>query len=205
MPLRGTSCGGQRTRSLPSNSTEPRDFAASPMMARSVVVLPTPLRPSSAAHSPARSSRLTPCRIWSLPICTWTSESLSMDGLLDVVLILGPTEIGLAYALVRRDLVRRAGCEDRAQRHYGDVVGDLEHHLHVVLDDDDVDRAREFADLVDRALGFGRAHAAGRLVEQEQVRLGDQRHADLQECHVAVRQRARLAARQRGEADLLER
>ena len=43
-----------------------------------------------------------------------------------------------------------------------------------------------FADFLDRAFGFGRTHAAGRLVQQQQLRLGDQRHADFEQRHVAV-------------------
>ena len=74
-----------------------------------------------------------------------------------------------------------------------------------MLDDDDVDRAGELADLLDRALGLGRAHAAGRLVEQQQPRLGNHRHADLEQRHVAVGERAGLPAGERRKADLLER
>src|ERR1700732_4247453 len=117
MPLRGTSCGRQRARSKPSNSTTPALFLASPMIARSVVVLPTPLRPSSAAHSPAFTSRLTPWRMCSLPMWTCTSLSLSMGGLLDVVLVLVAAEIGLAHPLVGGDIARAAGGEDRALGH----------------------------------------------------------------------------------------
>src|SRR5215831_4501849 len=159
MPLRGTSCGGQRARSKPSNSMVPRLRGVSPMIARSVVVLPTPLRPSSAAHSPGFTSRLTPCRMCSLPIWTCTSSSLSMRVFLDVVLVLLTAEIGLAHTLVGRDLRRAAGGEYSALRHHGDVVGDLEHDLHVVLDDDDVDCPRQLADLVDRALRLRRRHS----------------------------------------------
>ena len=57
----------------------------------------------------------------------------------------------------------------------------------------------------DRALGFSRAHAAGRLVEQEEPRLRDQRHADLEQRDVAIGQRAGLPLRERREPDLLER
>src|ERR1700730_3305544 len=135
MPLCGTSCGAQRDRSKPSNATVPRLRGARPMMARSVVVFPTPLRPSKATHSPAFTSRFTPCRMCSLPIWTWTSSSLSMNRLLDVVLVLA-AEIGLADALVRGDLFRGAGCQKRPLRHHGDVIGDLEYDLHVVLDND---------------------------------------------------------------------
>src|SRR5215510_4413940 len=161
MPRRGTSCGWQPARSKSSNTTLPRLFFVRPMMARSVVVLPTPFLPSSAADSPGFTSRLTPWRICSLPIWTWTSSSLSMHGLLDVVLVLGAAQIGFAHALVVGDLLGRAGRQDRPLRHHGDVAGNAEHHLHVVLDDDDIDRACELADFLHRALGLRRRHAAG--------------------------------------------
>src|SRR5258708_2839404 len=124
MPLRGTSCGAQRDRSKPPNSTVPRLRGARPMMARSVVVFPTPLRPSNAAHSPAFTSMVTPCRMCSLPIWTWTSSSLSTGRLLDVVLVVLAAEISLADALVRGDLLRRSGGENSPLRHHGDVVRD---------------------------------------------------------------------------------
>src|SRR5258706_103572 len=153
MPLRATSCAAQRARSNPSNSIVPRLFGASPMIARSVVVLPTPLRPSSAVDSPDLISRLTPCRMCSLPIWTCTSRRLSMRRLLDIVLVLRAAEIGLAHPLVGGDLLRAAGGENGALRHDGDVVGHSEHDLHVVLDDHDVDGAREFANFRDGAFG----------------------------------------------------
>src|SRR5882757_7250606 len=121
------------------------------MIARSVVVLPTPLRPSSAADSPDLISRLTPCRICSLPMWTCTSRRLSMRRLLDIVLVLRAPEIGLAHPFVGGDLLRAAGGEHRPLRHHGDVVGNAEYDLHVVLDDDNVDCARELADLGDGA------------------------------------------------------
>src|SRR5947209_8580719 len=186
MPLRGTSCAAQRARSKPSNAILPRLRGASPMIARNVVVLPTPLRPSSAADSPAFTSRLTPCRICSLPIWTWTSWRLSICGLLDIILVFRTAEIGLAHLLVGGHLLRAAAGENRTLRQDGDVVGDPEHDLHVVLDDHEVDRAGELANLRDRAFRFGGAHPAGRLIEQQQSRLGNQRHADFEQRHVAV-------------------
>src|SRR5260370_1685643 len=204
MPLRGTSCGAQRARSVPSNSTVPRLRGARPMIARSVVVLPTPLRPSSATHSPLRTSRFTPWRMCSFPICTWTSSSLSMASFLDVVLVLLSTEISLARALVGGTLWRTAGCEDRTLRHHRDIVGNPEDDLHVVLDDDDVDHPRKLADFRNRALGLAGAHSAGRLVEQKQPRVRDQRHADLEQRHIAVGQRAGLSSRERRKPGLLE-
>src|SRR5712692_6419835 len=181
MPLRGISCGAQRARSNPSSSTVPRLRGARPMIARSVVVLPTPLRPSSAAHSPVRTSRFTPWRMCSFPIWTWTSSSLSIASFLDVVLVLLSTEIGFAHAIVGGNLLRAAGCEDRTLRHHRDIVGNLEDDLHVMLDDDDIDRPRELPDFRNGALGLTGAHPAGRLVEQKQPRVRDQSHADLEQ------------------------
>src|SRR5437764_13961315 len=170
MPWRGTSCGAQRARSTPPNSMVPRVRRASPMIARNVVVLPTPLRPSSAAHSPIRSSRFTPCRMCSFPMWTWTSSSLSMAGFFHVVLVLLAPEIGLAHALVGGDVGRSPGGKDRALRHDRDVIGNPEYHLHVVLDDDDVDRTCKLANFFDCPLGLGRAHPAGRLIEEKKAR-----------------------------------
>ena len=123
---------------------------------------------------------------------------------LDVVLVLLAAEISLAHAFVIGDLLRAAGCEDGALRHHRDVVGDLENDLHVVLDNDDVDHPRELADFADRALGFSRAHPAGRLVEQKEPRPRDQRHADLEQRDVTVGQRAGLPLRELRQPDLLE-
>src|SRR5436190_774411 len=204
MPWRGTSCGAQRARSMPSNSMLPRVRRARPMIARKVVVLPTPLRPRSAAHSPARTSRFTPCRMCSFPMWTWTSSSRSMAGFFHVVFVLLAAEIGLAHALVGGDLGRTPGGKDRPLRHDRDVIGNPEHHLHVVLDDNDVDRTCELAYFCDCPLGLGRTHPAGRLIEEKKTRLRDQRHADLKQRHVAVRQRAGQPLGERGKPDLIE-
>src|SRR5581483_5248703 len=204
MPCRGTWCAAMPPRSVPSNETSPRERRISPMMARSVVVLPTPLRPSSAAASPGFTSRLTPCRICSLPICTCRSRRLSTDCLLDIILVLRTAEIGLAHTLVRGDLAWAAGGEHAALRHHSDVVGDLEHDLHVMLDDDDVDRACQLLDLLHGAVGLRRRHAAGRLVEQQEPRLRNERHADLEQGHVAIGERPGGARGERRQPDLRE-
>ena len=52
--------GGQPVMSVPFQSTWPADGGVRPMMARMVVVLPTPLRPSRQTHSPWRTSSEMP-------------------------------------------------------------------------------------------------------------------------------------------------
>src|SRR5215203_1676318 len=110
MPLRGTSWAAQRDRSKPSNSTVPRLRGASPMIARNVVVFPTPLRPSKAADSPAFTSRLTPWRI-------------CMRCLFDIIVVFWAPEISLAHPLVAGNFFGTAGGEDSPLRHNGDVIG----------------------------------------------------------------------------------
>ena len=53
--------------SRPSKVTCPSDGRTSPITVLSVVLLPTPLRPSSPTTSPARTSIDTPWRMWDLP------------------------------------------------------------------------------------------------------------------------------------------
>src|SRR5262249_55465977 len=137
--------------------------------------------------------------------CTCTSASLSMGFLLDVVLVLGTAQIGFADALVLRDLLRGAGGEHPALRHHGDVACEPEHHLHVVLDNDDVDLECEGADLLDGTFGLCGAHPANGFVEQQQFRIGDDGHADLKQRDVAVGQRAGGARGERSEPDLVQR
>src|SRR5262249_17197767 len=175
---------------------------ARPMIARNVVVLPTPFLPKRAAHSAGFTCRLTPCRICSLPMWTCTSLRLSTGGVLDVVLILIAAEIGFTHAFVGSNFCWAPAGKDRALRHHGDVVGDLEHHLHIVFDDDDIDRARQLPNLANGTLRLGRTHPARGLVQQKQPRLGNHRHPDLEQRHVTVGERSGLTAGEAGQSDL---
>ena len=60
-------CAGQRVVSLPKISTLPCRGGVRPTRLRTVVVLPAPLRPSTATISPSFTSSETPCRMWLLP------------------------------------------------------------------------------------------------------------------------------------------
>ena len=53
IPLREITCGGQPAMFFPRNITRPRLGTTSDMMLLMVVVLPWPLRPSSATASPS--------------------------------------------------------------------------------------------------------------------------------------------------------
>ena len=71
---------------------------------------------------------------------------------------------------------------------HADAVGEMKHHAHVVLDQDDgvVAVAVQPADQLRDLVGLLVAHAGGRLVEQQQMRLQRQRHRDLGGALVAM-------------------
>ena len=71
-----------------------------------------------------------------------------------------------------------------------DRAGDRAHELHVVLDDDHRVLAGERQQQLRGALGFLRRHAGHRLVDQQQLGLLHQQHADLEPLLLPVRQRA---------------
>src|SRR4029077_21203131 len=114
-------------------------------------------------------------------------------------------EIGFENAFIVDNRRRIAAGQDRPLCKNGDVVGDTEDDVHVVLDDDNVDGVRQIADFRNRAAGLGRAHAASGLVQQKQARLGNQCHADLEHRDVTIGQGTGRTLCQSGEADLLER
>ena len=63
-----------------------------------------------------------------------------------------------------------------------DVIGDPEHHLHVVLGEEEREAALagDAADEVHRLLGLGGRHLGGRLVEQQHLRVARKCNAELE-------------------------
>ena len=71
---------------------------------------------------------------------------------------------------------------------HGDAVRQFHHHLHVVLDDQDGEILGDAPHQLHRVVRLRGAHAGGRLVEAQQLRLGGERDADLQVALLAVRE-----------------
>src|SRR5262245_26657114 len=82
MPAPMRPCTASRVSGTPSSSTLPWRGRRIPMMVRSSVVLPAPLRPMRPANSPAPTSRLTWRRMLTGPTETETPSSRSMGGFL---------------------------------------------------------------------------------------------------------------------------
>src|SRR2546425_7265930 len=66
-PRRAISCVPSRVMSSPPRRTRPRRGRALPLLERSVVVLPAPLRPISVTTSPWPTVSETPWRMWASP------------------------------------------------------------------------------------------------------------------------------------------
>src|SRR5262245_23932472 len=102
--------------SWPSNLIEPVRLASMPMMARMVVVLPAPLRPSKVTTSPGFTSKLMPCRTWLSPYQPLRSRTLSCGSAMT------RPHVGFDDLGVLRVLARSTLGQDFAPRQYGDPL-----------------------------------------------------------------------------------
>ena len=91
--------------------------------------------------------------------------------------------------------------EHGALGHHRHPVGDGEHEIHVMLDEQQRMLARQVLQQRRHALRFFWSHAGQRLVEQQNLRIARQRHGDLELALLAVRQRAGNARCRAGQAD----
>src|SRR5438874_885265 len=71
---------GSPISSVPQNRTEPVRWPRMPMIARRVVVLPAPLRPSRVATSPSSTAKSMPCRTCDSPYQACNPSTSSSGG-----------------------------------------------------------------------------------------------------------------------------
>src|SRR5690606_16831191 len=129
----------------PSKRTEPLRRSTMPMIARSVVVLPAPLRPSSVTTSPSRTWKSMPCRMCDSPYqacsaSTSSSAPASAEGARPAVAssscLAGP-HVGFAHLGVARDLAIVALGQDLSALQDGDAVRKVGNDVEIVLDHED--------------------------------------------------------------------
>src|SRR3984885_777029 len=203
-PARAMSSGWRRARSVPPTRTLPRRGRTNPLIARSSVVLPAPLAPSTAVIVPWPAATETPSSTGPPPypatMSSTTSAAASViadlrfgsagwpGGLFLAGFPGGPgfpgfpgflgslgSEVGRGHRRIRLHLRGRAGRDQLAEVQHEDRVADRHHQVHPVLDDHD---ARLGGELLDQLAQFGQfllGKPAGRLVEQQQPRVSDQR------------------------------
>src|SRR2546423_1917154 len=116
----------------------------------------------------------------------------------------GFPEIHVVHAYVATHVRRGAVGDNATLVQHGHAIREAEDDVHVVLDDEDRERAIEARDELGDTRGLERRHARGRLVEQEHVWTLRERDRELQLAALAVRERARGDALTAGKTDALE-
>src|SRR5438876_7566674 len=137
MPRRAMRLEAKPTSSLPRKTTEPCRWATIPMIARKVVVLPAPLRPSRVTTSPWPTAKLIPCRMWDSPYQACSSSTPSSCCAATAVSGMAGPQIRFHDLGVFRDSAVIALGEDAAARQHGDDVGEIGHHRQIMLDHQD--------------------------------------------------------------------
>src|SRR5271163_1204960 len=114
-------------------------------------------------------------------------------------------EIGGANSLVDADIPRRSGCEDAAIYQHADAIGEREHGVHVVLDQQYREFPLQLADELDAGFRFLRTEAREGLVEQQQLGRARERDGYFEQPLLAMRQGAGAKGCAPREADARER
>ena len=200
----GRRCAGRRT------TIAPCDAAHRPMIVRSVVVLPAPLRPSSIVTAPAGTSRSTPCRMWYAPMCVCTPASDSSGGGARSRARLSASGAMPRYACCTiGEAITAVGspsatswplCSTTMRSASSRTTSILCSTSRMVF----VGSRLEAPDQVEDHRHVGDAHAGGRLVEHVDARLERHQHRHLELALVAVRQAARRRVGAIGEVHALD-
>ena len=160
------------------------------MMERIVVVLPMPLRPSSATTVPSLTSMSTPCSTWLSPYHVWMSSiaQASADHPTRGARLVR-AHVDVLDGLVGADLVGSALGGDGAEVQQDDALRDPEHEIHVVSDHEHRDLLSERADAFGDVRALRRRQPAARLVQHEQIGRAGETEPHLELSLLAVGQR----------------
>src|SRR5882757_9226030 len=154
MPSRAMRLDGSPISSASRKRTEPVRWPRMPMIARKVVVLPAPLRPSRVATSPSSIVKSMPCRMCDSPYQACSPATSSNGGAPTVSGMAGP-HIGLDDLGIGRDRRVIALGEDTAAGQHRDGLRQIGHDRQIVLDHQHrtvargvADQARDAADIL---------------------------------------------------------
>src|SRR5580658_3903920 len=104
----------------PSNRIEPLVRPSIPMIARKVVVLPVPLRPSRVTTWPAGTTKSMPCRICDSP---YQPSRPATSSKVSAASAMAGSDIGFDHGRVARDLGIEPFGQDLAAGQHGDDIG----------------------------------------------------------------------------------
>src|SRR5690349_10952971 len=148
MPRRAIWLEARPMSSCPPSATEPRRCWMMPMIALSVVVLPTPLRPSNVTTSPSATAKFMPCRMCDSPYQACRSATRSSSLCFTAASgMAGPrAHIGLAHFGILRHLGVTAFGQHMAPRQHRDGVREIGDDRQVVLHHEHGARLGDIAD-----------------------------------------------------------
>src|SRR5260370_39515540 len=119
--------------SSPDRVIEPLRWPTMPMIARSVVVWPAPLRPSKVTTSPSPTVKFMPCRMCDSPYQAWRSPTRSNSLSRTAASGMTGPHIGLDHLRVFRHCRIIALGKDAAASQHGDRVGEIGDDREIVL------------------------------------------------------------------------
>src|SRR3954467_12715026 len=204
MPSRAMRLEGSPTSSVPSNATEPRRCGTMPMIARKVVVLPAPLRPSRVTTSPSSTSKSIPCRMCDSPYqaCrSWTRSNARAFGKRSGM---PGADIGVDDFLIVRHRRVVAFGENAAAGQHRDRVRQIRDNGKVVLDHQHRPVARRAPDQLGDAADILLPEAGHRLVEQHHLGGERQGRRDLERPLPPISKGRGEAVLEPGEPDRIE-
>ena len=102
------------------------------------------------------------------------------------------SEIDLLHPLAFPDVFTGAGFDHRTEMQHRNIADHVEHHVHVVLDQQDGERRIEALQEFRHLARFARGKPGRRLVEEEELRVAGEPEHDLDLALLAVRQVADL-------------
>src|SRR5215831_17962152 len=175
--------------SAPRNRMLPRCISVKPMSVTSSVVLPTPLRPSSARLSPSSSRNEISSSTTAPPYPARTPSTASSSPMR------GLTEIDLLHPRVARDLLRSALDQHRTADEHRDALREPEDQTHVVFDEEHRHVAWQRRQHAEEFGAFRGWNACRGLVQQQDAGARCKRKRDLHDALLAVGERARLGVR----------
>src|SRR5215472_13630337 len=99
----------------------------------------------------------------------------------------GGPQVDLLHLLAAADLLRRSGLQHLAEMEDGNMLGDVEYHVHIVLDEEDREVAIEVGEKLYHLRGLARREAGGRFIQEQDLRVAGETEDDFELSLLAVR------------------
>src|SRR5437868_13182520 len=197
MPDFRISTGARPPISLPSKRIDPARGVTRPNTVRSSVDLPAPFAPMIDTTSAGCTATETP-RSTSTSSYPATTPSRARSAR-------SPSKVRLDDARIAANRVLRPFRDLLTVIEHDHALGDVHHHVHVVLDEEHgLAPAMEIANVLLHLVDHRRIHGGRGLVEQEQLGIGHERRGEGEELALAVREAAGGRVGLRAESDEVE-